>query len=269
MPALAPNSQLFPDGRIKASSTLLVRYGLATLGVFRTTDGISRRYLFGDLRKTEQLNFSQLSFLLKLARHVPPNDQKLSGGNIRFAELDIPRELAAYRPQLSNISSFIPPEHEMANWVQKEIAMASAKDPPYAPYLNPKLFEPPWVPIDTDHKAARTRWIGYSEQARRTLLPQELSIQAFSLYQIRFVLSADLCKAWSCLGGLGPQLSHLSTIWHLAITETVGTALAYRRLVPNKLQELARKRSAAISDFTSLLSVENSTLKEQAKKEVS
>ena len=155
----------------------------------------------------------------------------------------------------------------MENWIQNEFAVASAKDPPYVPYLTPKLFEPPWAPIDTDRKTARTRRIGYSEQARRTLIPQEMSIQAFSLYSLRFVISADLCKAWSSFGGLGPQLSHLSTVLHLAIAESVGPAFPYHRLVANKLQEKARKRSTQASDFVSLLSVGNFTLKEQAKKE--
>ena len=65
---------------------------------------------------------------------------KAFGENIRSAELDIPRELAAYRPKISNISAFILPGQEMANCVQKEIAIASAKDPPVRAVLESEAF---------------------------------------------------------------------------------------------------------------------------------
>lgn len=47
----------FGDERITQSDTLLVRYVLATVEAFRTTDEQARRYLFEDLRRAEQLNF--------------------------------------------------------------------------------------------------------------------------------------------------------------------------------------------------------------------
>ena len=240
----------FPGDRIAASATLLVRYGLDSLGAFRTTDEISRRYLFEDLRKTEQLNFLQLSFLLKLARHILPRDQKLSEKNMRFTDLDIPRELAAYHPVLSNLSSMLLPDQEMANFTQKEIAIAAAKDPPYVPFW-PRSFlkRPGYLRILITKRLARAGLV-IPKQARRSLIPQELSIRAFTLYHLRFAIASDLCKAWSTFGGLGPQLSHLSTILHLAITESVGVALAYHRLVSTKLTEKARKRPTQASDFT-------------------
>ena len=78
-------------------------------------------------------------FLLKLARHIPPRDQKLSAKNIRFAELDIPPAMASYSPLLSNVSAHFLPDQEMANWVQQEIAIASAKDP-FRPFSNTEAF---------------------------------------------------------------------------------------------------------------------------------
>ena len=126
----------FRTDRIVDSASLLVRYGLGSIETFRTTEEQARRYLFEDLRKTEQLNVPNPIFLCELDQHVRPNDQKLSGKNIRFAKLDIPRELAPYAPLLSNLSSHFLPAHDMVNWIQKEIAISSAKGPfrsvPYA-----------------------------------------------------------------------------------------------------------------------------------------
>ena len=84
-----------------------------------------------------------------------------------------------------------------------------------------------------------------------------------------FLFASDLCQAWLKFGGLVPQLAHLSTVLHLSIAETVGASHAYRRLVSQKLQEKARKRTALEADFAALLATENFTLGEQAEKEIS
>ena len=83
-----------------------------------------------------------------------------------------------------------------------------------------------------------------------------------------FLFAADLCSAFEGFGGLSAQLSHLSTLLELSILESVGVALAYRRIVTTKLQERARQRSARVSDFTELLKGGDFTIKEQAKKEI-
>ena len=119
----------------------------------------------------------------------------------------------------------------MANWANKDVAIAKSKDPPSSPYLAPKMTETPWMPPDADHTSARTKWVAYSIQDKRSVLPRELSIRSFTLYQLRFVFAADLCAAWSKFGGPGPQLSHISTVLHIGIAESAGTALPYRRIV--------------------------------------
>ena len=263
-----PKFEAFTTIRIAETADILVRNGIPSLEAFRTTDEMARRFLFEDLRKCERLQFSQLAFLFKLARHIPPHDQKVSEKNIRFTELDIPRALADYTPSLAAISSFALPDQDMVNWVNKEIAIANSKDPPYQPYLVPKLSEAPWIPPDSDHSTARTRWLGHAKQAKRPTAPQELSIQCFALYQLRFLIAADLCQAFSTFGGIAPQLAHLSTVLHISITDSVGTALAYRRILASKLQEKARKRTTLLAEFTTLLASENFTIKEQAKKEI-
>ena len=229
---------------------------------------MARRFLFDDLGKCDRLQFAHLAFLFKLARHIPPHDQKVREKNIRFAELEIPRALAEYAPSIAAISSFALPDQDMVNWVNKEIAIANSKDPPYQPYLVPTLSDTPRIPPDSDHAAARARRLGFAKQAKRPLAPQELSIQAFALYQLRFLIASDLFQSFATFGGLAPQLAHLSTAIHLPITESVGSALAYHRTLGTKLQEKARKRTTPTAEFTALLDTENFTIKEQAKKEI-
>ena len=188
---------------------------------------------------------------------------------MRYTELDIPKAMEKYAPPLSSLGAFFLPGQDQVNWCRREQAIAASKDPPFKPYLVPKLSESPWMPSDSDHPNSRKRWIAHSKQAKRSLAPQELTIQCYALYQLRFLFAADLCQAFLSFGGIGPQLSHYSTVLHLSITESVGIALAYHRLVSIKLQEKARKRAATVSDFTALLATENTTIKEQAKKEIS
>ena len=156
----------------------------------------------------------------------------------------------------------------MANYIQKERALAAAKDAPFCPYLAPQISEAPRMPADADRVAARSRWLTFSEQAKCSLRPQQLGVQAFSLYQLRFVLAADLCKAWRLFGGLGPQLSHFPNVLHLSITESAGAAISYLRLVSQKLHEEARKRSSRTAEFVATLTAGEFALKGQSKKEV-
>ena len=194
---------------------------------------------------------------------------KTSEKNIRFTELDIPQDLATFRPNLSTLSASFRPEQEMENWANRQRAISPIKDQPFVPYLIPNLAEAPWLPPTTDRSSARTSWVAFSKQARWPASPQEISIQFFSLYQIRFLFAGVLCKAFDSFGGLALQLTHLSTVINLSIADSVGVALAYRRLVATKLQEKARQRSAKLSDFAELLRAGDFDLKEQAKREIS
>ena len=87
-----------PQSRIAETAHLLFRCGLESFGDFSATDEHARKYLFHDLRKTEHLNFLRISLLVLISGHIPPNGQKVPGGDMRYTEIDIPRGLATYRP---------------------------------------------------------------------------------------------------------------------------------------------------------------------------
>ena len=124
------------------------------------------------------------------------------------------------------------------------------------------------MPDSADHAAAQTQWKNYTKSSKKAQLPLDLSIQSFLLYQLRFVLAADLCSAWVGFGGLGAQLSHLSIVLNLAVIETVGIALSYHNVLSTRLTERARQRSTAEAEFVAQLSSEQFDVREQARREV-
>ena len=230
-------------------------------------DTQARTYLFEDLRHREQKTYPGLSFLIAMNQNLHPYSQGGAAKDIRFAELDIPRIFLTYTPLMSGLSALFRPSQDMVNFASKELAQAASKDPPYTPYLTPNLHLRPWMPETSDRLVAQAQWESYAKSSKKAQLPLELSIQSFLLYQLRFVLAADLCSAWQGFGGLGSQLSHLSTVLNLAVLETVGIAISYRNLLPLKLTEKARQRSAAEADFAHMLSAGQFDIREQAKRE--
>lgn len=44
--------------------------------------------------------------------------------------------------------------------------------PPFAPYISPNLRESPRLPADTERRAARAKWLRYSNRGKRSLTPQ-------------------------------------------------------------------------------------------------
>ena len=117
----------------------MAQYGIDSLESFSATDDQDRKYFFEYLRKQEKAVVLTNGGDFEDNRHIPPRGQKTSGGDIRYAELDIPQALAVFRPNLSVVEASIQPEQEMANWANKKRAIATSEDPPFAPYVIPKL----------------------------------------------------------------------------------------------------------------------------------
>ena len=236
-----------------------------TVDISRRSNVQARKYLFEDLRGKDKLAFGEISFLVAPGQHLQPNEQAASvrEKDVRFTLVDIPKALTDFAPHLGGIGGIIHPDQDMVDWIMREIAKAHHKDPPYEPYLVVRLDIAPWLPPSHDHTAALTNWRAQSKQARRVTLPQEVSIQAFCLYHLRFLLAAEICHAFDPFGGLAPQISHMGTVLALAVTEHIGIALAYHRVVNQKLQEKARQRVTTLSAFTDVLKERQFTLAEQ------
>ena len=162
----------------------------------------------------------------------------------------------------ATLSSIFVPDQDMANSISLELARAAATVPSYSPYIIPQLSEKPWVVPTPDHASAIARWRENTRDNRRRVR-QEISFQCWVTYQMRFIITAHLCKAFDPFGGIGPQFSHLAICLNIAIIESVATAMSYDRLVKIHLQAAARRRDVAL-DFGAYLSKESQEFKRKA-----
>ena len=155
---------------------------------------------------------------------------------------------------------------EMANYISLELARGMAKVPAYTPFIVPDISASPWAITAKEHVAAVVRWRGNSRQGKKDENSSAIPMQAWLLYQLRFLVAADLAGAWSAFGGLAAQLNHLSIVMNMSIVDSATVALAYDRLVREFLAERARSRHElnGPSFFSDFLSVENPALKLKA-----
>ena len=154
----------------------------------------------------------------------------------------------------------------MCDCATNEIAKAKYKDP-FGPYFVVSLGTAPWIPQSADRLAALDSWESQSAQDRPDFPPQEVSLQAFSLYRLRFLVAASLCHDSDPFGGLAAQLSHFGTGLPLAVTEHIGIALSYHRVVGEKLQERDRQLLVGGRCYTELLAELSFPTSEQSKRE--
>lgn len=57
-----------------------------------------------------------------------------------------------------------------------------------------------------------------NRQAAKAAHPQPVPINAWVLYQMRFIFAADIRGDWNSFGGLAAQLNHLPISLHIATT---------------------------------------------------
>ena len=113
-----------------------------------------------------------------------------------------------------------------------------------------------------DHTNAIARWRENTRDNRRRVR-QDISFQCWMTYQLRFVITAHLCKAFEPFGGIAAQFCHLAVCMNMSIVESVATAISYDRLVKIHLQATARRRDIAF-DSASFLSNESQEFKRKA-----
>ena len=183
-----------------------------------------------------------------------------------FEEIAIPGRIREFKADLSSIGGFLKPTQEMANFISLEIARGRSKVPAYTPFAVPDLSAAPWAVSSKEHDAAVSRWGTSSRVADREGAANSIPTQAWLLYNLRFVIAADLAGDWSAFGGIAAQLNHLSIIMHIPTTDSAAIALSYDRMAREFLAEKARSRQKVdIAAFsTDFLSVGNPALKLRA-----
>ena len=254
-------------GQFAEAAKLFAKFGFSSWKTISKLDDETRKFLRQDLRKDGR-TAKELALINDIFPHYE-NDRRSvrsSGRDKRetkFEEIVTPQVMKRWSADFKRLSGFVAPEQDMANVFSKEFAEAAKKDPPYIPFVVPKLHERPWmVPLGSHERAAKFWKESNSHKAKDHV--QQVNLQSWLLYLLRFIFAGDLTDSWGSFGGLQAQFSHLSIVLHLAVVETAAFAIAYDMELRTKIQRMARKRDST-ADFAKLLSEENEEIKRYLK----
>ena len=154
------------------------------------------------------------------------------------------------------------PDQRMVSEISELLAKGQACSPPFVPFIFAPLGKEPWIPLLLEHKKARDGWVSRMKSMSSDL---PLSFQAWILYRLRFIISDEVCAAWSPFGGLMAQINNLGITLNIAVSDNAGAALKYYDFLHTQLESHARSRSAEI-DYFRLLSEEQIDIKRRSTK---
>ena len=263
----------FTPAEIRDAAETLARYRITSLAVLRQADRGSRiandvctrftRRGSARLPEDSASSSNPRPFSPQQMRNRP-NAKDPSNG-----EVAIPARLAKFAVDFRGLSGLLEPNQDMANVISLELARGWGKVPPYTPFIVPEISGAPWPVASSDHSAAIGKWWSNTRIAKREIFPHDVPIQAWSLYQLRFLLTAEMMGALGFFGGLPAGLDHLAIVSNMATTDSAAVAMVYGRLAKQHLEEKARARAEttlAGGYFSSFLATENAAFRLQSAK---
>ena len=164
-----------------------------------------------------------------------------------------------WKPSMKDLLGNLKHSQDLCNQFSLEIARGELLTPPVFPYVVPDLSRKPWAIQEPAHVLALQNWQKLQKPHKRPGA-QDVSINQWFLYNLRYILAGDLAGAWSPFGGLAAQMSHIGIVLDLAVTEHSGVALSYDLQIKNLAKQMAetdREKNKA----ESLLSDLNQTVK--------
>ena len=163
---------------------------------------------------------------------------------------------------LAKLSGLLVLGRRLVNEISEILARGEACSPSYVPYVFAPLNKEPWIPTLFEHIKANESWT----PRMKSLTSGQLIIpQAWTLYRLRFIVSAEVCAAWALYGGIIDQVNNIGVALNLAIGENVGVALKYYEFLHTQLESYARSRATDI-DFFRLLSEEQPEIRRRFSK---
>ena len=193
------------------------------------------------------------------------NSSQTKEKEVKFEEPVIPARLRRWSADLSQIAAYLVPGQDMANVFAREFHLAEKKGPPSTPLVCPDLSKRPWCAPLGSHERSNKSWRD-SVARKHKDSPQQISLQSYLLYNLRFLLTGDMLVAWHSFGGLSAQWYHISIVLHLAVVESVTFALIYDQELRSYAQRQARRRDTE-TDFYRLFSEENDEIERTLKTE--
>ena len=107
----------------------------------------------------------------------------------------------------------------MATYISLELARSRNKVLAYTPFIAPEVSASPWAVTSKEHPAAVARWRTSAREAKGEDNPMSTPMQTWLLYQLRYLIVADLAGASAGFGGLAPQLNHPSIVMNISIAD--------------------------------------------------
>lgn len=92
-----------------------------------------------------------------------------------YEEVVIPSRMAAFSDGLRFPSDLLNPNHDMTNAISLELARSRSKFPAYAPFIYPRIDEPPWPMSTNEHAAAIAKWGSNTRLSKREASPPRCS----------------------------------------------------------------------------------------------
>ena len=252
----------FQEQQYRDVARIFVNAGYATLTSVKEMQEKARDFLMQDIRKGNKTGRTpkELRLIIEIFDTYPaPTLLKGTAEHPRFDEIEIPLKMAKWKWSMNNLTGMLAPDQEMTNFFSSEFAKAKLKRPPYIPFVIPDLKEQPWRPFYPAHTRAFENWQKLNSSHKKPT-PMDTSFQAWTLYNMRFIISGELTGAWRTFGGISAQWSHFGLILNMAVVENATIAMAYEKNFRLEAAHLARMRADEI-DWVKYLSTEDEIIK--------
>ena len=257
-----PRFKEFQEQQYRDVARIFVNAGYATLTSVKEMQEKARDFLMQDIRKGNKTGRTpkELRLIIEIFDTYPaPTLLKGTAEHPRFDEIEIPLKMAKWKWSMNNLTGMLAPDQEMTNFFSSEFAKAKLKRPPYIPFVIPDLKEQPWRPFYPAHTRAFENWQKLNSSHKKPT-PMDTSFQAWTLYNMRFIISGELTGAWRTFGGISAQWSHFGLILNMAVVENATIAMAYEKNFRLEAAHLARMRADEI-DWVKYLSTEDEIIK--------
>ena len=121
----------------------------------------------------------------------------LSGGP-PYEDVAIPQKMERWAADLRKLAGFLVPGQETTNVFSKDFYEDRKNDPPFTSFVVPKFQGKHWlIPLQSHERAAKYWRETVANKARDP--SQQVSLKAWILYVLRFILTGNLCNAWGSL----------------------------------------------------------------------
>ena len=234
----------------------MVSYGIISIGELKSAKKRSRDFFVGDLRN-RKYEYRDMKMLLGLLEVIPPTLNQRANRPVAFEEVVLHKRLKDYNIPFPNIATVLRPDQKMCNAISEIIASAANVQPPFEPYVVVDVKKPPWRVGKDEHDKAID---AFERKMKKYNTTQPMSMQQFLLYKWRFIIAADMCKAWDRFGGIASQINNIAIITNMSIVDNPFVAIKYDEALSARLAAYARERTPDIN-YASILSAEDFELK--------